>query len=71
MDVVNGLHDFLENDEEIASTAKRHNRRLFDVRKPPMPLPVGAGTCKGFKAARHLNRRRGLLGRQNDCLSET
>lgn len=49
MDVVNGLHDFLENDEEIASTAKRHNRRLFDVRKPPMPLPVGAGLARDLK----------------------
>lgn len=49
MDVVNGLHDFLENDEEISSIAKRHGRRLFDVRKPPMPLPVGAGLAKDLK----------------------
>lgn len=49
MDVVNGLHDFLENDEEIASIAKRLGRRLFDVRKPPMPLPVGAGLTKDLK----------------------
>lgn len=49
MDVVNGLHDFLENDEEIASIAKRLNRRLFDVRKPPTPLPVGAGLAKDLK----------------------
>jgi len=49
MDVVNGLHDFLENDEEISATAKRLNRRLFDVRKPPMPLPVGAGLAQDLK----------------------
>lgn len=49
MDIVNGLHDFLENDEEIAATAKRLNRRLFDVRKPPMPLPVGAGLARELK----------------------
>lgn len=49
MDVVNGLHDFLENDEEIASTARRLNRRLFDVRKPPEKLPVGEGAARKLK----------------------
>lgn len=46
MDVVNGLHDFLENDREIATLAARHQKRLFDVRKPPEHLPVGEGKAR-------------------------
>lgn len=43
MDVVNGLHDFLEEDEEISKAAKAYGRRLFDVRKSPDKLPVAKG----------------------------
>lgn len=43
MDIINGLHDFLEEDAEIAAAAKRCGKRLFDVRKPPEKLPVGNG----------------------------
>ena len=41
--VVNGLHDFLSDDEEIASLAKQHGVTLYDVRRPPDNLPVGDG----------------------------
>ncbi|HND70145.1 MAG TPA: DUF1611 domain-containing protein [Candidatus Obscuribacter sp.] len=43
MDVVNGLHDFLEEDPELKALAKTHGRRLFDVRKSPEKLPVARG----------------------------
>lgn len=43
MDVVNGLHDFLEDDSEISALAKRLNRKLYDVRRPPEDLPVAKG----------------------------
>ena len=41
--VVNGLHDFLSEDEEIAALAKKHGVALYDVRRPPDNLPVGNG----------------------------
>lgn len=50
MDVVNGLHDFLEDDLEIASLAKELNRKLYDVRRPPDHLPVAKGLAVAAKA---------------------
>lgn len=43
MDVINGLHDFLSEDEEIAQLAAQHGRKLIDVRRPPESLPIGTG----------------------------
>lgn len=43
MDVVNGLHDFLGDDAEIAEVARHHGKAIYDVRKPPENLPVGTG----------------------------
>lgn len=51
LDIINGLHDFLENDANIVAAAKKHGKRLFDVRKPPENLPVAAG--KVLKEAKH------------------
>lgn len=42
LDVVNGLHDFLEHDPDIVAAAQKHGRRLFDVRKTPDNLPVAS-----------------------------
>lgn len=42
MDVINGLHDFLCDDPEIAATAAQCGRKLLDVRKPPDDLPVAS-----------------------------
>ncbi|MBY0545857.1 MAG: DUF1611 domain-containing protein [Candidatus Obscuribacterales bacterium] len=42
MDVINGLHDFLCDDPQIAATAARCGRKLLDVRKPPNDLPVAS-----------------------------
>jgi uncharacterized NAD-dependent epimerase/dehydratase family protein len=38
MDVVSGLHEFLNDDPEFAQLAKKHNVSIIDVRKPPDEL---------------------------------
>jgi uncharacterized NAD-dependent epimerase/dehydratase family protein len=43
LDIINGLHDFLSDDAEIAKAAKQHSSKLLDVRKPPDKLPVASG----------------------------
>jgi uncharacterized NAD-dependent epimerase/dehydratase family protein len=50
LDVINGLHDFLAEDSEIAQAAMRHNRRLLDVRRPPASLPVASGKAVNVPA---------------------
>jgi uncharacterized NAD-dependent epimerase/dehydratase family protein len=50
MDIVNGLHDFLSDDEEIAQAAKENGRQLFDVRRPPENLPIGSAKALGLSA---------------------
>ena len=42
--IMSGLHRFLSNDPELADLANRHNVILWDVRKPPVDLPIA--TCK-------------------------
>jgi uncharacterized NAD-dependent epimerase/dehydratase family protein len=41
--VVNGLHDFLNEDAEMAALAKEHGVTLYDVRRTPEQLPVANG----------------------------
>jgi uncharacterized NAD-dependent epimerase/dehydratase family protein len=41
--VVNGLHDFLNDDPEISALAAKHGVTLYDVRRPPQNLPVANG----------------------------
>lgn len=43
MDIINGLHDFLDDDQEIANAAQRNSKKLLDVRRPPDKLPVARG----------------------------
>ena len=54
LDVISGLHFFLCNDPELAALADRHGCTLFDLRKPPPDLPVGAGRAMGTDAFRVL-----------------
>ena len=49
LDVVNGLHDFLEDDPEIEAAAAAHGRLLLDVRKAPEGLPISSGLAKKVK----------------------
>lgn len=50
LDVINGLHDFLADDPEIARLATMHKRQLLDVRRPPQDLPVASGKVLDSKA---------------------
>ena len=43
LDVENGLHEFLTDDEEIAALAARHGVELRDLRRPPPDLNVPTG----------------------------
>lgn len=42
-EVMAGLHDFLQDDEEFAALAEEHGGSIWDVRKPPDDLPVSQG----------------------------
>jgi uncharacterized NAD-dependent epimerase/dehydratase family protein len=44
LDVENGLHEFISDDEELASLAAEHGVQLRDLRRPPADLdcPTGA-----------------------------
>lgn len=46
LDVVNGLHDFLADDEEIVEAANKNKKLLLDVRRPPDNIPVAAGLAR-------------------------
>jgi uncharacterized NAD-dependent epimerase/dehydratase family protein len=43
LDVENGLHEFLSDDEELAQLAERHGVELRDLRRPPAGLDVPTG----------------------------
>lgn len=43
MEIANGLHRFLRDDEELVALAERHGGRLWDVREPPQDTPLNAG----------------------------
>jgi D-glutamate N-acetyltransferase len=43
LDVENGLHEFLGDDEELAELARRHRVELRDLRRPPADLSVPTG----------------------------
>jgi uncharacterized NAD-dependent epimerase/dehydratase family protein len=43
LDVENGLHEFLGDDEELAALAREHGVELRDLRKPPPDLSVPTG----------------------------
>ena len=54
LDIISGLHFFLCDDPELAALAERRGCTLFDLRKPPPDLPVGAGRAMGTDAFRVL-----------------
>jgi len=43
LDVENGLHEFLADDEELSGLAARHGVELRDLRRPPRGLDVPTG----------------------------
>ena len=54
LDIISGLHFFLSDDPKLSAQAERHGCTLFDLRKPPPDLPVGAGRVMGTDAFRVL-----------------
>jgi uncharacterized NAD-dependent epimerase/dehydratase family protein len=54
MDVVNGLHTRLTEDEEIRRVARECGRTLWDVRDPPKIEHVGTGKARTTRAKRVL-----------------
>src|SRR5690606_9911639 len=49
LDLVSGMHTRLEEVPQLAAAAKRHSRRLVDVRVPPSGLPVATGRKRSGK----------------------
>ena len=54
LDVVSGLHDFLNDDAELAAVAKRCGRTIYDVRRPREGAPIGANRAAALPARRVL-----------------
>ena len=54
LEVVNGLHTFLNEDKDLAKHAKKKNVRLWDIRKPPKDLDVGHHRVQGLPNLRLL-----------------
>src|SRR3954452_5537030 len=50
LDVENGLHQFLADDEELSALAVRHGVELRDLRRPPADLNVPTGDNLGVPA---------------------
>lgn len=50
LDVYAGLHDFLNEDEDLARFAAEKGVRLWDIRRPPKHMPVGGGLCRWSKS---------------------
>jgi uncharacterized NAD-dependent epimerase/dehydratase family protein len=46
LDIVSGLHFYLEDDPEISFMAAEKGIRLFDLRRPPADLPVSTGKAR-------------------------
>lgn len=49
LDLVSGMHSRLEDHEQLREAARRHGRKLIDVRKPPAGIPVGSGRKRSGK----------------------
>ncbi len=43
LDLVSGMHGSLWDNPVLAAEAKRHERRMFDVRVPPRGIPIATG----------------------------
>jgi len=45
-DLWSGLHTFLGDDPLLAEKARAHGRRILDLRRPPLDLPIASGLAK-------------------------
>lgn len=49
LDIVSGMHAPLERSPVLRDTARKHGRRLIDVRRPPANIPVATGRKRSGK----------------------
>lgn len=49
MDLAAGLHKRLNDVPQLAETARRHGRKIFDVRHPTQEFPIGTGVKRPGK----------------------
>ncbi|MCZ7644972.1 MAG: DUF1611 domain-containing protein [Planctomycetota bacterium] len=54
LDLISGLHTFLNDDPALAQAAKRHRREIWDVRVPPPDLDCSENVAKATKCKRVL-----------------
>jgi uncharacterized NAD-dependent epimerase/dehydratase family protein len=48
-DLWSGLHTFLGDDPMLAAKARSGGRRILDLRKPPIDLPIASGAAKAVE----------------------
>lgn len=54
LDVLSGLHVFLNDDAEISAAARRNGREICDVRKPKDDIPIGRNLAAKLSTKRVL-----------------
>ncbi|NQT52423.1 DUF1611 domain-containing protein [bacterium] len=54
LDVVSGLHLMIGDDEEFGPLTREHGARIFDVRRPPDDVPIGANRARAMPVRRVL-----------------
>ena len=47
LEIVSGLHQFLNDDAEFTARARKSGSKLWDVRKPPADIPLFSGAAYG------------------------
>jgi uncharacterized NAD-dependent epimerase/dehydratase family protein len=69
LDLENGLHQFIEDDPELAPLAARHGVRLRDLRRPPEDLnvPTGENMTHGARVVHAVGSDCGI-GKMTVCL---
>ena len=66
LEVVNGLHAFLNDDAEMRALADKHDSRIWDLRLPPA-APLFSGAAYDIAEPRRADGRQRLRGREDDC----
>jgi uncharacterized NAD-dependent epimerase/dehydratase family protein len=52
LEIANGLHNFLADDDDLVHLAEKHGARLWDVRRPPDDIPLFSG--KNLELDKHV-----------------